>query len=564
MFTTNLVHLQKEYIDAGRFTVVKRAVGGGWVRTRSDFYDQTGLHFPQQKFSKMEYRPRFGPCFGTGGSMSRNDNNGLTGSVRRLTCKRALDCPGRHELLRDNQFANFGKLPGFKEWQDAVRSKYRGGFHRERLDPVEARALYADAVHPKREERLRALQFWRDSGLMGDTTRLPKNYVVYKNKSNEIIALGKYLRAIASLGPEATLSGAYLIDSIKDCFKETFYWRGGSATFVVPTDNNLSVMFENFINSKDSVQFVYFSDDSIINVRCCDGNFMGNVDISACDGSNYDPVFDFLRESFDAGADWDSMFEQLRSVCKISSLDVGSKDKVYLLPNGQVMYSGSSLTTIVNNMANLAIFISFMNQYHTGLSVEGCQKIIRDGACKVGYDVKVIVCNHIEEIQFLKCSPSINDGKLTVFQNLGVLLRSFGMSKVDLPGSGPWAERAKLFNSGVIAGCKGQGGNPVTDALKDKWCLEAEVPKYIQEELVWKGKSFGYTPAEGLARRYGVTAASIVELAQVCRHLHLEELYCSDTIDKIMEVDYGYDPAARRISVSSSIDTSFVQYGFAD
>jgi len=428
------------------------------------------------------------------------------------------------------------------------------------MDGMEARQEYVDMPHVKKEERVKAMNYWRHSALLGDAERLTKGYVEYSCKKDEVLPIGKYMRAIASLGAEGTISGAYLIDSVKDCFKEVFRYGGGSAKFVVPESDNLLKMYQDFVYSTELVHFVYFSDDSIVNIRCADGHFMGNVDISACDGSNYDPVFDFLRETFDAGDDWDSMFRQLSSVCRVSSYDRGTKHKVYLKPDGQVMYSGSPLTTVVNNMANIGIFLSICNAITENTRKEDCAGIIREAACKVGYDVKVIVCDHIEEVQFLKCSPSVTGGALTVFMNLGVLLRSFGMCKGDLPGTGDWVERANAFNSGRVRGFIGAGLNPVTEAFVNRWGVLADIPDNVKQELMWKGESYGYTQAEGLARRYRVTEADVLELAEVCRWIDLEEIYSSWVIDRIMEIDYGYDPAQRLVSVSPAIDTSFTPF----
>jgi hypothetical protein len=131
--------------------------------------------------------------------------------------------------------------------------------------------------------------------------------------------------------------------------------------------------------------------------------------------------------------------------------------------DGPTLYSGSTATTVINNLAN--IFIGYLlgeaiSKLEDRLySVEELASIFTLCVEKSGYIITGLspdeICQRPVDLQFLKHSPALSTtGEYRALKNLGVLLRASGSCKGDLPvdRSLTTLQRARAFQRGLIHG----------------------------------------------------------------------------------------------------------------
>lgn len=527
----------KPYRDGGRFRL---------LRGREYFTREDGLNFGITETRDKEYDTVFGPVFCHAGQKYKVDDVGLRGAVTRLTCAREPDRHAFHEMLRDNQFLSFGGSIIFREFEKFIASWIRR--IRPELSGEELRDLWVDAPHPKRKLRVRTRTELDLSGEQPKRVWIGNfGQIKYVCKPGEKLPPGKYLRATADLGPVAASQGGYLMDTVKAAFCNEFVFGGSSYQFVKePERESLISAFQDVWEDKYDFSMRCFSDDSIIGIATPEGRYVANADISACDGSNYDPVFNMLkRMMLDGGldpCDVEGVFEQCKAECVIESYtdrELKTKiRKVVLQPLFYTLYSGSVLTTSINNCANFGIYAAicaFLPPYEAR-SLAAMPDLISRAAESVGYIVKCARCEVLEDLQFLKCTPTRVGSEWDVFLNLGVLLRNLGSCKGDLPGSGDLGERARIYTSDVIRSYKHAGDHEITDALRTKMVNSS----LSQPESRLTGQTIRRIPLSALARRYRVPEVVLEELASMITDSTLGEAIYSPLLDRIFELDYGY------------------------
>jgi len=530
---------EKPYRDGGRFTLVK---GAKWFSAK-------GLDFGTESIKDKRYRTWFGPSFAHSGESYKVDDVGLRGAVTRLTCAREPDRIGLHEELRSNQFENYGVGEVYSVFQEFVSNgidELTPDFDHDRQ-----RDCWTDTPHPKKSLRVRTRAEMDASGAFAEDLWLGNHgRVKYVCKPDEMLPQGKYLRATGDLGPRGTAQGAYMMDVVKEAFSREFKYRNCSYQFVKkPEREELIRAFQAVWDGEDDVCLRCFSDDAIIGVDMPDGRYVANTDISACDGSNYDPVFLFLKQIMLGGnlnqKDVRGVFLQCRADCVIESYSdkefKRKPRKVVLRPKYDTLYSGSVLTTSINNCANFGIFASVIDNlppFHLR-TVETVSAAIAAAAARVGYILKCQVCTSIEDLQFLKCSPTYVGGLMEVFVNIGVLLRNLGSTVGDLPGKGEIRERAQQYTSDVIRSYVHAGEHELTQALRSK-IVESTLG--VEEKPRLTGPVRCDIPLSCIARRYGVSEFDLLGLCWQIRSSEIGEVLSSPLLDRIYEVDYGYSP----------------------
>lgn len=499
-------------------------------------------------FSK-EYKTVFGPCFHSNSTTYTCDNEGLRGAVRRLTCVREPDAVGVHEELFRNQY-NMGFLNAeLDHWVDSFRHKMRAILSDKSGDREDYRSQWTRAAHPKKELRVKAERDILYHGFGGSKKRPRVKKVVYKCKSGEVLAKGKYLRAVGDLTCPGSTACGYYMDWVKEAFSEThasMHSHRARAEFIkAPTKDMLTKCFTNLINPQ-GLYFSYFSDDSCLGATCVDGTLMCNMDISACDGSNYDPVFNLLKKGMDVdprfSEDIEMAFAQCKLPCKITSDDY--KESVTLNPKFYTLYSGSVLTTSINNMANTLIFLAVSKRYSPLMTKAELIRVIAESAKSVGYLLKVQVCEKVEQIQFLKHSPFLDDqGEVGYFLNLGTMFRGLGTCQGDLPGRAkvPLQERAALFTSEVVRSFVHAGDSVITEALR-RFIVDKRI-KMKGGDSVWSkgdGPPPKPVPVRAFADRYGITTSQIEELVLMIGQSGYGTVCGCKQLDTIFALDYGY------------------------
>lgn len=533
----NPVNLDKPYRFNERFRV-KAYPPECWNRVTKD------VNFKEVPLGlSREYRTVFGPHFRSNTQMPNCNNDGIRGAVRRLTCAREPEIMGLHERLRDNQYEieeYLGHL--LLDWKNEFKQRLIA-ITRNKLDSVNERNLWCDAPHIKRslrrQTRMEIIQYGRSS--LKNRVKI----VDYKCKTGELLPVNKYPRAIGDLTCPGSTALGYFMDWVKEAFQVPYLVNGSTAQFIKTPDHSiLQEVFTKLIYS-DKLTFVYFSDDSCISVPCTDGTLMANLDISACDGSNFDPVFNILKEIMSVDSryikDITDAFMQCKATCVVKAPD--SKEKIKLTPKGHVLYSGSVLTTTVNNMANSLIFLSIMKEYDPlrPLSKMEMKDMIVNAAFRAGFILKIDECTHHSGIQFLKHSPAIVNNTVIPYLNIGTMLRGFGTYCGDLPGRKRLGilKRAQMFNSDVIKSWKHAGNTSIHRAFKKYHTVNSTL-NIVIEMKSFNSISTDPIPDEEICRRYGLSQSELDELLYYISNCRVYDRVSCSAIDKILAKDYGY------------------------
>lgn len=509
---------------------------------RSPFWFNGDITFPLDADEDWrEYRTVFGPCFAHNGKSYLADNIGLKYAIRRMTAKREPDKPLLHECLVANQYVfMIVFVVEVVYWEWSMRNKMG-----KLLDEHMPDTRYIEWLDEGPKKRLKwkaQTDLYNRAANYFEGTRVPK--VKYKCKTGEILAPGKKLRGIGDLGVEGSMVLGSYMTYVKQAFSQPFSIHGGTSRYCAPKGTaDMQEVFRILLTA-DRVQFIYFSDDSVISVPCVDGMFWANLDIKACDGSNYQPVFDMLYNGISVHSEYQTAIDSAFQQCVSPFVVTSSKGNTVLFqPVSEVLYSGSTLTTSINNMANTLIFISIMCIIWKVpvLTKAIVRNVIVAAAHNVGYVLKIDECECFEDFQFLKHSPSLVDGTIVPFLNLGVWFRMFGTTKYDLAGRGSVLDRARIFNSEVVRSRIHSGDHAVHDAFKTyvvskRMEVVVESPQFSLDEATLR------LPDQALLMRYRLTPAELDELCEFIRAAGVCDLVQHPAILKILDKDYGYPP----------------------
>jgi len=386
---------------------------------------------------------------------------------------------------------------------------------------------------------MHALEELLDSGDIGDKLWLKS--VLYKLKTTEIAKSGKYPRMIGDLGVAASLQGFWVTMMIKQAMASEDLIQGGlTARFVkTPDPSSLCDTFAELINPSTTRFMALFSDDSCLSIRQRDGSVhMYNMDIKSCDASHTPALFEYLVAV--APDPLRSAMEILVQQCSLPIRVVDTNDKkrvVILRPVGPRLYSGSTLTTAINNVANylIGLAIEFRGAYS--------EEEITDAARSVGYMVKLERCDTYHELQFLKHSPCTDtNGTMRAVLNPGVMLRCIGSCHGDLPGRGPLRPRAEAFQKGVLRGlypsCRFTFYDNLVKAVA-RAVVNEDMQAFVRKHADHQADRTEYTIADDeLYRRYCLTSAEIFEINTLSKGAGFEVSLATSGLDKILNKDY--------------------------
>lgn len=410
---------------------------------------------------------------------------------------------------------------------------------------------HADA-HPKKTVRIAGYTERLNSNF-GERLWLRLGILIYKLKKDEIGKPGKAGRMIGDLGVEASLQGAWSTKVDKDAVKEDILLTDGGWTTRVhfcsaPTNAELTKVFAHLIQPPEDAYFVYFSDDSCYSVRTPHGVMRFNVDISSCDASHSDRLFTKFRDLHPPGAARDDttvLVDQCRAPIRLNAPDRvgGIKMKIILQSKVARLFSGSTLTTVVNGFGNACIAQSLHNARCT------TEESIIEAASRVGYVVTVDSCRQIEDLQFLKSSPALDtSGTYRPLLNIGVLLRAFGTCKGDLPGKGPLTkEKCDAFQKGLLQGLYPYASFPFLDKLKRHYAHAGKTRATFAEFEYKCTDTRAVFTDEAVFKRYAVARAgveyplgddSLAGLEELC-HIPFGCEHASDGADAVLLKDYG-------------------------
>jgi hypothetical protein len=292
----------------------------------------------------------------------------------------------------------------------------------------------------------------------------------------------------------------------------------------------------------DKFVFVCYSDDATFSIDY-DGQLRWyNSDINSADASYTPALFQLLVDMFPTHVQDD--VKRLVNQCKLPMKIFSTNDMslyVVLQPLCPVLYSGSTLTTILNTLANMVIAQAISLALSQG-RIQTEQDIVTT-ARDAGFLITLTECATFEQVQFLKHSPvrDIN-GCWQPLLNFGVLLRASGMCLGDLPGTGDIATRALEFQRGLLRGAYPYASFTL---LRSMWSavgqgrFEPLAFKEFTHKVVDTNKPYPPYIAddESFRRRYDLTPLEFDYCREVLEHGYGWSLHSSG-LSKILTLDY--------------------------
>jgi hypothetical protein len=469
---------------------------------------------------------------------------------------------GDHELdskYRFNQ-QQFIKSRRVKRFSKALEKHIALTLSSNLFDFDEELIRYAIAPHKKRKLRVKALAEIMNNNLFCDETFIRK--VQLKMKPDEFAKVSKYPRMIGDLSVVGSLLGGFSAKIMKKSYETFNYSSCHPARFIPsPSPNSLKDVFKNLISPEEKSFFNYFSDDSNISIKCKDGVFRANLDISSCDTSHTPDIFSLLINSIPDGKLKDYIrrsVEQLKLGCTYKT----KTSKVKFGGHQPTLYSGSVLTTLINNLANLLIQLSITSCDFSKILVKDAGKIVLNLAGRAGYIISIDDCSTVlEDLQFLKFSPTA-DG--TPYQNLGVMLRSLGSCKGDLPGKSKisYEVKADRFNSALVCSWKYSGCTSFYKMLAVKFKQNSKLEQRHQH---YQTENYNVAAQKEIKNNPIIDDSCILRRYQLTQHQYDEmiSLYLESKhgaiincigVQHILAKDYGY-PISKGVTLSSVVGT---------
>lgn len=530
--------VQKSLNFSHRWTVDQKFTG-----LIPDHVNGFGLIIPyEDSCVDGSYRTVFGPYFSHSAKIYAKSNHNISAALTRLTCD-----PEASDEIGHNQLNLLSKQPrAIRRLRDALSKHIALCHDQQHHDWYEALLLYADIPHPKRSLRLQAAIQIIDENLFNVMSKFKRWRIIRKVdakfKKMEWAKPGKFPRLIADLSVPGSLLAGFAFDRLKT-YLASFSYR--NCVYVkAATKDALRETFGALLNP-DPFAFRYFSDDSCLAFVDSKGERrMYNMDISCCDGSHTRAIYQYIESCIPvpqlrtliAGA-----HDQLR--LDLNVLDSSGKLVSRLVhaqgtPYSMSLYSGSTATTMTNNMANLIMGVMLSESIRRGRDTE--DDIIKT-ARLCGYKVTLQPCSAPQKLQFLKHSPnSAGDPWL----NFGVILRTLGVAKYDVPGRGPLRRRAERFQSALVQGFKHAGDSELMSLLTEKhpkvegfvafdnWMLEQTHNQIGDNTVVTR---------EDIAARYGTEDWQYDQVLSLYRGAQFGDCIRCDFADIVFALDYGYE-----------------------
>lgn len=479
---------------------------------------------------------------------SRNDH---AMGISRMLALRKPELRGFSDRLRKNQSHISATYRGFIH-------RFQKHFHHHLIIQDHDEAYLSWLYQPHAKRKLRMQVHSNDQSYL-DVYDDGSKPVEYKLKPGELLTRGKK-RGIGDLGAKRTQVSAWCIAQLKTAWAIPFKLKNAESRFIPsPDKTTLKETFDWLATSnRGEFRFAYFSDDCSFSIGTSDGLFMANGDISQCDGSHYDSVFDTLFSILTDDVHpvyYDALLHAFDTLGRplIFRNKFNYKEKVKYVFNSKRLYSGSVLTTLVNNYANLLIFFAFCKRCpdFSVVTRAQCAELYRLSAQDVGYIVKCKHCPLREDLQFLKHSPVLcSDGDYIPIMNLGTFFRGFGAVHGDLShvygnSKVPLATRARRYLSDVVVSRK-HWGNHIVNSAFSKYVVNSTI---LDDSLrvVADSKSIGsadsYVDVNSLALRYrdfpGDIVQSLLELVDHVKMSDIGTMVHLPLLSYLYATDYG-------------------------
>lgn len=541
------------------FTFVHKPPALYQIREVSGLVDER--NFPYPKFTNNEeqyssqYISHFGPSFYISNTHfpGKGSEEIVTGVSRLIGLRKPLKI-GYCQRLSANNNAIPKYLRGFFT---RYKAHYCSMVHHQLYD-----VAYEDWLHqPHTKRKLRRTvhqQHWQFLDGDKDMSRP----IEAKLKPGEVLASAGKARMIADLGVNNTQITACQIAACKEAMIHPYTLGCHESRFIGGPDHDiLSDTFTWLSNPSNDggIRFAYFSDDCSASCMCSDGPLIFNGDISQCDGSHRLGLFNVVKDilTTDVFGNYHSASHSILQAFSLlgNSFNVRNpfeyKEKVQYKFMEPKLYSGSSLTTIINNFANLSIFFSMVKlapdtRIYTR---DQMAKLYVKAAENVGYIVKCSLCERIEQLQFLKHFPCLgSDGQYHAIMSLGTFFKGFGRVYGDIsPAYGtkevPLQVRLARYNRDVAVSRLGWGNHDINsafDAITKPHCGYSD--NSIREVLTNKStggfRDVSFSLAN-LSARYSCDTDDLIELVEKIKSSTLGTFVKLPILDTIYQMDYG-------------------------
>lgn len=355
---------------------------------------------------------------------------------------------GFDRILRNLQLVNLPNSPMIGLVKEALENSLDNF-----TTTFEEMIMHAEDPHPKKALRVNAKKQLTLEAIGSQRIWVKRNTICVKLKLNEWAKKNKYPRLIGDIGVSGSLQGFIITMMMKEAlFEKPIVFDDYCFQFIKkPGTKELTQAFTSLLQPQYKGYMCYFSDDSCLTRFDSKGRQrIFNMDISSCDTSHGPQLFEALIKITPKNHqdEMKVLIEQLKCYIRVHNID-DRQIHLVLRALDPILFSGSTVTTLINNLASIIIGWEVMNAEFNDIEDLEC------APHKVGYIVTFQECETMHDIQFLKHSPVLDsNGILRPLLNLGVFLRASGTCKGDLPGksSDSFEDRARQFQYSLISG----------------------------------------------------------------------------------------------------------------
>jgi len=440
-------------------------------------------------------------------------------------------------MLGSGRIGEWGKV--MDDWVDFYKEKIRENCS-EFTTYEDALKAFTEEVHPKRELRRRAHDETYANGREYHETNIESCTI--KFKSHEFAKDKKKGRMIGDLTSPGCIVAGPAIAKTKEAFITPYTTCDHNMMFIKSADvGNLSAAM-NTLLFDDCNQALYHSDDSCVGVQTSEGRICWNLDIASCDVSHGPKIFELALELTEDSDMAHQCVMKGVAQCHLPAIipnPYNRHEKIKLLHDIAVLFSGSVLTTLINNIATSLIYLRFFYLLRKRvLSREETEWLLIEAAQDMGYVVTLEACMTPEDVQFLKHSPVMTVDGYKAVLNIGVILRTLGQCVGDIPVKGyknnlPGA--AQAYSAGVVAGWEHAGNHSLLATLREKYPNGTAI---LGDKAINKVTEF--LDDADIVRRYGLPESELRDFLKCLREAKLGDEIHSHFADVVMKKDYGY------------------------
>jgi hypothetical protein len=287
------------------------------------------------------------------------------------------------------------------------------------------------------------------------------------NYKYEATKPGKSCRVTVDLTTSRSLYCGWLVDSIKHSMEELDYQvQGVDCKFVrSPDPVTVGQSFKKMFNQS---QALYFSDDVAFALRCADGMLWAELDISSCDSSNGPDIFGMLLKVTPSRCQ--HLMTKLMGQCQLPIRIGFGKNKIVAKPVSYFEYSGSLLTTLLNNLAVVMLLTHVLRAYDPSATRAQNRAALEAALSTASHKTTLVWCDSFYQMTFLMMNPCRDmSGEIRAILSHGVILRASGRTKEDFRGSGPLEDRVRDHMRCWVMGLRHSGNTPLLQAYERKF-----------------------------------------------------------------------------------------------